>query len=86
MNVKVFNIMSRVNDTKFIVQHESCRCKCRLNESVCNTKQEWHHNDCKCECKEINVWSSWKDDDMWNHGMCDCKCNKGCKIDEYLVI
>ena len=34
MNVKVFNLMSRVNETKFLVQHEWCECKCGLNESV----------------------------------------------------
>ena len=36
MNVKVFDLMSRLNETRFLVQHESCDCKCRLNESVCN--------------------------------------------------
>ena len=24
MNVKLFNLMSRVNETKFLVQHNSC--------------------------------------------------------------
>ena len=36
MNVKVFDLMSGLNETRFLVQHESCDCKCRLNESVCN--------------------------------------------------
>ena len=31
--------MSRVNETRFLVQHESCEYKCVLNESVCNSKQ-----------------------------------------------
>ena len=31
MNVKVFNLMSGVNETRFLVQHELCECKCRLN-------------------------------------------------------
>ena len=26
MNLKVFNVMSGVNETKFLVQHESCGC------------------------------------------------------------
>ena len=25
--------MARVNETRFLVQHESCECKCRLNEN-----------------------------------------------------
>ena len=36
INVKVFILMSGVNETRFLVQHESCECKCGLNESVCN--------------------------------------------------
>ena len=38
MNEKVFNLMSWVNETRFFVQHQSCECKCRLNESVNNSK------------------------------------------------
>ena len=33
MNIKVFNFMSRV-----LVQHEPCKCNCRLTESGCNSK------------------------------------------------
>ena len=31
--------MSAVNEIRFLVQHETCECKCTLNESVCNSKQ-----------------------------------------------
>ena len=34
INVKVFNLVSRANETRFLVQHESCECKCGLNEKV----------------------------------------------------
>ena len=27
MNEKIFNLMSRVNETRFLVQHESFECK-----------------------------------------------------------
>ena len=33
MNVKVFDLRSGVNETRFLVQHESCEFKCRLNEN-----------------------------------------------------
>ena len=39
MNVKVFSLMSKVNETRFLVQHQSSKRKCRLDESVCNSKQ-----------------------------------------------
>ena len=38
LNVKVFNLMSRTNETRFIVWHETCKCKCRLDAIVCNNK------------------------------------------------
>ena len=31
--------MSWVNETRFLAQHELRECKCGLNESVCNSKQ-----------------------------------------------
>ena len=39
INVKVFYIMSRTNEKRYIGCHKACRCKRRLNASVCNNKQ-----------------------------------------------
>ena len=39
LNVKVFNLMSRSNETKSIKLHETCKCICRLNKIICNNKQ-----------------------------------------------
>ena len=49
--------MSEVNETRFLVQHQSCECKCRLNESVCNSKQKLKHDECWFECKEFDVFN-----------------------------
>ena len=38
LNLKVFNLISRTNVTRHIKWHETCKCKCRLNASVCNNK------------------------------------------------
>ena len=53
LNVKVFNLMSRTNETRHIKWHETCKCKCRLDASVCNNKQRWNNDKCRCECKEL---------------------------------
>ena len=34
LNVKVFNLMSRANETRFIKWHEKCKCKCRLDAVI----------------------------------------------------
>ena len=39
-NVKVFNLMSRTNETRHIEWHKTCKCKCRLDASICNNKQK----------------------------------------------
>ena len=36
INVKVFNLISRAKETRHIERHETCKCKCRLDSSVCN--------------------------------------------------
>ena len=50
--------MSRVDKTKFVVQHESYDYKCGTNESVFNSKQKWNSAECRCEYKEIDDWGS----------------------------
>ena len=42
LNVKVFNLMSRTNETRFIEWHETCKCECKFGENVCNNKQRWN--------------------------------------------
>ena len=48
INVKVFNLISRTNDTRHIKWNEPCKCKCRLDTSVCNNKQRWNNDKCRC--------------------------------------
>lgn len=39
INVKVLTLISRVNEMKFLVQHESRKCICKLIKNVCNSRQ-----------------------------------------------
>ena len=39
LNVKVFSLMSRTNETKSIKLHETCKCICRLKKIIYNNKQ-----------------------------------------------
>ena len=38
LNVKVFNLMSRTNETSYIEWHETCKCECKFGSNVCNNK------------------------------------------------
>ena len=45
LNVKVFNLMQRSNQTRHIKWHETCKCK--LDARVCNNKQRWNNDKCQ---------------------------------------
>ena len=51
--IKALNLMLRTNETRHIKWHETCKCKCRLDASVCNNKQRWNEDKWRCECKEF---------------------------------
>ena len=84
LNVKVFNLMSRPNETRQIEWHEMHKCKCRVDVKVCNNKQRWNKDKCRCECKELIDKGVCHKGFIWNLGNCECECDKSCDICEYL--
>ena len=49
ISVKVFDLISQQNELRKIEFHESCKCSCLLNSSVCDNKQKWNKDKCICE-------------------------------------
>ena len=85
INVKVFNLMQRINETKQIILPETCKCVCRLTSAVCNTKQTWNEDKFRCECKENLVDKKVRDKGyIWNPSNYQSECDKSCGIGEYL--
>ena len=84
LNAKVFNLMSRTDETRYIEWHEKCKCKCRLDAIVCNNKQLWNKTKCRCECKELIDKGICEKGFIWNPSNCECQCDKNCDIGEYL--
>ena len=41
LNVKVFNLMPRSNETRHTEWHETCKCECKFGANICNNKQRW---------------------------------------------
>ena len=75
----------RLNETCNVLWHESCKCVCLLNSSVCNKKQIWNSNTCSWDCNEdfagiINCTKGY----MWNPSTCACKFDMWCKPGQYL--
>ena len=45
--------MIMLNETRNVLWHESCKCVCKLNSSVCNNKHIWNSNTCRCDVSKI---------------------------------
>ena len=84
LNIKVLSLISRTNETRHIKWHEICKCKCRLDGSVCNKKQRWNNDKCLCECKELIDKGICNKEYIWNPSNCKFECDKSCDIGEYL--
>ena len=84
LNVKVFNLMSRTNETRRIEWHETCKCEFKFRANVWNNKQRWNKDKCRCECKELIDKEVCNKGFIWNPSNCECECDKACDIGEYL--
>ena len=74
LNVKVFTLMSRTNKTRHIEQRATCKCKCRLDGSVCDNKQRWNEDKFKCKCKELIDKGVCDKGFIYNPSNCECEC------------
>ena len=75
LNVIVFNIMSRTNETRHVKWHETCKCICRLDKIICNSRQRWNADKCRCECKELIDNGVCDKEYVWNPSNCECECD-----------
>ena len=83
--MKVYNFLTMLNKTRNVLRHESCKCVCKLNSSVCNNKQIWNSKTCRDDCKEdfagmINCSKGY----TWNPSTCEYQCDIWCKPGQYL--
>ena len=85
VNMKVYNFLMRLNENRIVLWHESCKCVCRLNSSVCSSKQIWNSDTCRCDCNEnfAGIISCNKGH-TWNPSTCECQCDMWCTPGQYL--
>ena len=83
-DLKVFNLMATINETRHIKWHKTCKCKYRLDASICNNKQRWNDGKCRRECKELIQKAMFDEGLIWNPSNCECECDKSCDIGDYL--
>ena len=73
-----------INETRHIKWHETCKCLCRLDKIICNSKQRWNEDECRCECKELIDKDVCDKGYVSNSSNCECECDKSCNIGECL--
>ena len=84
LNVKVFNLMQRTNETRHTKWHETCKYQCRIDAIVCNNKQRWNKDKCRCACKELIGNGACDKGYACNPSNCECECDEACNVGEYL--
>ena len=84
LNVKVFNLMSRTNETRSIKWRATCKCIFRLNKHFCNNKKRWNKDKGRCECKELIDKGLCDKEFIFNPSNYQCECDKSCNISQYL--
>ena len=84
LKVKVFNLMSRTNETVHTKWHETYKCKCRLDARVFNNEQRQSDNKCQCECQELVDKGVCDKGYAWNPSNCEFVCDKSYDFGEYL--
>ena len=84
LNIKVFHVISRTNETRHIKWHETYKRKCKLDASVCNNKQHWNDDKLRCKCKKLIDKGVCDKGYIWNPSNCECECDKSCDVGEYL--
>ena len=84
VNLKVFNLISRRDETRYIKSHETCQRKCRSDASICNNEQRWNKDKCRREWKELIDKGSCNKGFIWNPRNCKYEWDKSYDIGEYL--
>ena len=83
--MQVYNFLIRLNETRNVLWHESCKCVCKLNSSICNNKQIWNSDTCRGDCNEDFTGVVGCDRGYtWNRSTCECQCDMLWKPGQYL--
>ena len=52
LNIHVFNMITRKNQSSVLTEDVSCKCKCKFDGRKCNSNQKCNISKCWCQCKK----------------------------------
>ena len=62
-----------INESKILIKHTSCECKCKFDGRKYNSDQWWNTDKCPCECNKRHVCEKGY---IWNPATSSCKNGK----------
>ena len=69
LNLRLFSMITGINESKTSAKHLSCEFKCKFDGTICNSNRLWNNNKCWYECKQIHVCEK---NYVWNPATCNC--------------
>ena len=76
LNKHVFNMITRINESKVFTKHISCKCECMFDGRKYNSNQKWNNDKCRFECKNSKEHHACQKNYIWNPAICSCKNGK----------
>ena len=55
LNLRVFNMITGMNESKTLTKHISCKCECTFVGKKCNPNQKWNNDKCLLSVK---IWKN----------------------------
>ena len=69
----MFNMITKINESKTFTKQISCECECKFDGRKCNSNQRRNNDKCRCECKKHHICEKVY---IWNPATCSCKNGK----------
>ena len=87
LNLDVFNIITRISESKTLTKHISWKCKCKFDSRKWNSNQKRNNDKCRCECKNPKEHHACEKKFIWDSATCTCEYGKyvGSIIDDSLI-
>ena len=85
VDVKVFNMMKKIDKPRTLIKHISCNCKCKFYSTTWNSNPKWNDDKYQCECKNYRMC---KKDYSWIPSTCICENIRYLKsiVDESVIV
>ena len=84
LNLSVFNMIARTNESQTLIKHISYACKCKFHGRKCNSNQKWNNGKCRCRHKNRKEHYLCNKYYIWNSDT--CSCGNGKYLTSFIII